>query len=104
MKAKTMSLKDLDDLIRFTERNPGIIHIQTYKMLNQEWKKSKTFSLVDLFVIELTDDPELDEVILTVQPNEWEQALQLGLVYFEIIEDYEMCTKVHTLLETIKTK
>jgi hypothetical protein len=104
MKAKTMSLKDLDDLIRFTERNPGIIHIQTYKMLNQEWKKSKTFSLVDLFIIELTNDPELDEVILTVQPNEWEQALQLGLVYFEIIEDYEMCTKVHTLLETIKTK
>lgn len=104
MKAKTMSLKDLDDLIRFTERNPGVIHIQTYKMLNQEWKKSKTFSLVDLFIIELTNDPELDEVILTVQPNEWEQALQLGLVYFEIIEDYEMCTKVHTLLETIKTK
>lgn len=104
MKAKTMSLKDLDDLIRFTERNPGIIHIHTYKMLNQEWKKSKTFSLVDLFIIELTNDPELDEVILTVQPNEWEQALQLGLVYFEIIEDYEMCTKIHKLLETIKTK
>ena len=104
MKAKTMSLKDLDDLIRFTERNPGVIHIQTYKMLSQEWKKSKTFSLVDLFIVELTNDPELDEVILTVQPNEWEQALQLGLVYFEIIEDYEMCSKVHKLLETIKTK
>jgi hypothetical protein len=104
MKAKTMSLKDLDDLIRFTERNPGVIHIQTYKMLSQEWKKSKTFSLVDLFIVELTNDPELDEVILTVQPNEWEQALRLGLVYFEIIEDYEMCSKVHKLLETIKTK
>ena len=97
-----MSLKDLDDLIRFTERNPGVIHIQTYKMLNQEWKKSKTFSLVDLFVIELTDDPELNEVILTVQPDEWDKALQLGLDYFEIIEDYEMCTKVHKLMETIK--
>ena len=104
MKIKTMSLKDLDDLIRFTERNPGVIHIQTYKMLNQEWKKSKTFSLVDLFVIELTDDPELNEVILTVQPNEWEKALQLGLEYFEIIEDYEMCSKVHKLMKTIKTK
>ena len=99
-----MSLKDLDDLIRFTERNPGVIHIQTYKMLNQEWKKSKTFSLVDLFVIELTDDPELNEVILTVQPDEWDKALQLGLDYFEIIEDYEMCSKVHKLIETIKTK
>lgn len=104
MKIKTISLKDLDDLIRFTERNPGIIHIQTYKMLNQEWKKSKTFSLVDLFVIELTDDPELNEVILTVQPDEWDKALQLGLDYFEIIEDYEMCSKVHKLIETIKTK
>jgi len=99
-----MSLKDLDDLIRFTKRNPEVIHIQTYKMLSQEWKKSKTFSLVDLFIIELTNDPELDEVILTVQPNEWEQALELGLVYFEIIEDYEMCSKVHKLMETIKTK
>jgi hypothetical protein len=102
MKVKTMSLKDLNDLIKFTERNPGVIHIQTYKMLNQEWKKSKTFSLVDLFVIELTDDEELNEVILTVQPNEWDKALQLGLEYFEIIEDYEMCTKVHKLMETIK--
>jgi len=36
MKAKTMSLKDLDDLIRFTERNPEVIHTQTYKMLSQE--------------------------------------------------------------------
>lgn len=97
-----MSLKDLDDLIRFTERNPGVIHIQTYKMLSQEWKKSKTFSLVDLFVIKLTNDPELDEIILTVQPDEWERALQLGLEYFEIIEDYEMCSKIHKLIETIK--
>jgi hypothetical protein len=104
MKAKTMSLKDLDDLIRFTERNPEVIYIQTYKMLSQEWKKSKTFSLVDLFIVELTDDPELDEVILTVQPDEWDKALQLGLEYFEIVENYKMCTKVHTLLETIKTK
>jgi hypothetical protein len=104
MKIKTMSLKDLDDLIRFTERNPGVIHIQTYKMLNQEWKKSKTFSLVDLFVIELTDDPELNEVILTVQPDEWDKALQLGLEYFEIVENYEMCSKVHKLMKTIKTK
>jgi hypothetical protein len=104
MKIKTMSLKDLDDLIRFTERNPEVIHIQTYKMLNQEWKKSKMFSLVDLFIIELTNDPELNEVILTVQPNEWDKALQLGLKYFEIVENYEMCSKVHKLLETIKTK
>ena len=73
-------------------------------MLSQEWKKSKTFSLVDLFVIELTDDPELNEVILTVQPDEWDKALQLGLNYFEIIEDYEMCSKVHKLIKTIKTK
>jgi hypothetical protein len=104
MKAKTMSLKDLDDLIRFTESNSGVIHTQTYKMLSQEWKKNKKFSLVDLFIIELTDDPELDEVILTVQPNEWEKSLELGLEYFEIVEDYEMCSKIHTLLETIKTK
>jgi hypothetical protein len=102
MKVKTMSLKDLNDLIEFTESNPEVIHTQTYKMLNQEWKKSKTFSLVDLFVIELTDDEELNEVILTVQPDEWEKALQLGLEYFEVIEDYKMCSKVHELLETIK--
>jgi hypothetical protein len=104
MKTKKMSLKDLDDLIKFTQDNPEVIHIQTYKMLSQEWKKSKTFSLIDLFIIELTDDEELNEVVLTVQPDEWEKALQLGLEYFEIIEDYEMCSKVHKLMETIKTK
>jgi len=43
-------------------------------------------------------------VILNVQPNEWDKALQLGLEYFEVVENYKMCSKVHTLLETIKTK
>ena len=97
-----MTLKDLDELIDFSENKPEQIHLQTYKMLNQEWNKNKKFSIVDLFVVELTDDEEMEEVILTVQPNEWEAALGLGLEHFESTENYEMCAKVLKLLETIK--
>lgn len=104
MKSKKMTLRDLDELIEFSENEPEQIHNQTYKMLNQEWNKNKKFSIVDLFVVELTDDEEMEEVILTVQEDEWEQALELGLEYFESIENYEMCAKVKKLLETIKIK
>jgi hypothetical protein len=104
MKAQKMTLRDLDELIDFTENEPEQIHNQTYKMLNQEWNKNKKFSIVDLFVIELTDDDEMEEVILTVQDHEWEPALELGLEHFEESENYEMCAKVQKLLETIKTK
>ena len=48
-----------------------------------------------------TDEEEIEEVVLTVNKDEWEEALETGLVYFEEIEDYEMCAKVKKLLETI---
>jgi hypothetical protein len=103
MKAKKMILKDLDALIEFSTNEPEQIHNQTYKMLKQEWNKNKKFSVVDLFVVELTDDEEMEEVILTVQEHEWEAALELGLEHFESTENYEMCSKVLKLLETIKS-
>jgi hypothetical protein len=104
MKAKKMTLRDLDALIEFSENEQEQMHTQTYKMLNYKWEKTKTFSIVDLFIVELTDDEEMEEVILTVQKDEWGAALELGLEHFEATENYEMCSKVHTLLETIKTK
>jgi hypothetical protein len=101
MKTKKLKLKDTDALIEYTESHPEVIHIQTYEMLNHLWKKSKKISMVDLFIITLTDDEEMDEVILTVNEDEWEPALEMGLVYFEEVEDYEMCSKIQKLLETI---
>jgi len=104
MKAKKMTLRDLDELIDFSENEPDQIHNQTYKMLKQEWNKNKKHSIVDLFVVELTNDEEMEEVILTVQEHEWERALELGLEHFELVENYEMCSQVKKLLETIKIK
>lgn len=101
MKIKKLTLRDTDELINFTENNPDVIYIQTYEMLNQSWKKNKKISIVDLFIITLTDDEEMDEVILTVHEDEWAPALEMGLVYFEEVEDYEMCSKIKKLLETI---
>lgn len=101
MKTKKLTLKDTDDLIEYTESHPEVIHIQTYEMLNHLWKKNKKISMVDLFIVTLTEDEEMDEVILTVNEDEWEPALEMGLVYFEGIEDYEMCIKVKKLLETL---
>jgi hypothetical protein len=104
MRAKKMTLRDLDALIEFSENEQEQMHTQTYKMLNYKWEKTKKFSIVDLFIVELTDDEEMEEVILTVQKDEWEAALELGLEHFVVAENYEMCSKIHKLLETIKTK
>ena len=101
MKAKKLTLRDTDELVEYTETHPEVIHIQTYEILNHSWKKNKKISMVDLFIVTLTEDEEMDEVILTVNEDEWEPALEMGLVYFEEIEDYEMCIKVKKLLETL---
>ena len=104
MPAKHLVLNDLAELMDFSENNPEQIHLQTYKVLSQEWKKTKAFSEVELFVVKLSNDEELEEVVLTVQDYEWETALELGLEHFESTENYEMCSKVQKLLETIKIK
>ena len=104
MPAKHLTLKNLAELMEFSENNSEQIHQQTFKVLNHEWKKTKVFNEVELFVVKLTDDEELEEVVLTVQDYEWETALELGLEHFEEVENYEMCSKVKKLLETIKTK
>ena len=101
MKAKKLTLRDTDALVEYTEAHPEVIHIQTYEMLNHLWKKNKKISMVDLFIVTLTDEEEIEEVVLTVNEDEWEEALEIGLVYFEEVEDYEMCNKIKKLLETI---
>lgn len=101
MKIKKLILKDIETLIEYTETHRDIVHTQTYERLNFVWKQDKKISLVDLFKVTLTDDEEINEVILTVHEDEWEHALEMGLVYFEEVEDYEMCIKIKKLLETI---
>ena len=102
MKAKKLTLRDTDALVEYTEAHPEVIHIQTYEMLNHLWKKNKKISMVDLFIVTLTDEEEIEEVVLTVNEDEWEEALEIGLVNFEEVEDYEMCSKIKKLLETLK--
>lgn len=101
MKIKKLTLKDTNEVIEYTEGNPDIIYTQTYDILNYTWKKSKKISMVDLFIITLTDDEEMDEVVLTVNSDEWEPSLEMALVYFEEVENYEMCSSIQKLLKTI---
>jgi hypothetical protein len=101
MKVKELTLRDTDEVIDYTENNPDIIYTQTYDILNHTWKKSKKISMVDLFIITLTDDEEMDEVVLTVNEDEWNAALEMALVYFEEVENYEKCIEIKKLLETI---
>ena len=62
MKAKKLTLRDTDALVEYTEAHPEVIHIQTYEMLNHLWKKNKKISMVDLFIVTLTDEEEIEEV------------------------------------------
>jgi len=102
MKAKKLKMRDMDSVLEYTENNPKILHDQTYNMLSKAWNKSNKISMVTLFAIELTHDEDLDQAILTIDEHEWEKALELGLKYYESIEDYEQCSKVNNLLISIK--
>jgi len=92
----------MDSVLEYTTDNPAVIHHQTYKMLDWIYKKKKKPTSFELFVIELTNDDELDEAILNVEDFEWELALELGLKFFEEQEEYEMCAKINELLIKIK--
>jgi hypothetical protein len=61
MKAKKLTLRDTDALVEYTEAHPEVIHIQTYEMLNHLWKKNKKISMVDLFIVTLTDEEEIED-------------------------------------------
>lgn len=102
MKAKEVTLLDLDELNDYTSSNPDIVHGHTYNMMNYMWNKTKSFSKIDLFIITLTDDDDIDEAILTLSDDEWPEALEIILSYFETTENYEMCTNVNKLLNKIK--
>lgn len=102
MKPKKLRFRDLEDFMDYNEENQDVIHLETYKVLKREWTKRKKCVDVDLFEIELTDDPEMEEVILNVLSEEWIKALELGLDYFEEKEEYETCSQINKLLKTIK--
>ncbi len=103
MKISKLKFGDLEGLMEYTENNPDVIHNQTFDLLSKTWGKKKKFVDVDLFLIEFSNDPELEEVILTVYKEEWIKALEMGLEFFEEKEEYEQCSKINELLITIKT-
>jgi len=102
MKAKKVILSDLDELNEYTSANPDIVHTHTYEMMNYMWNKTKSFSKIDLFIVVLTDEKDFDEAILTLSDDEWFEALEIILTYFENQENYEMCSKVNKLINKIK--
>jgi hypothetical protein len=102
MKPKKLRFREVEDLMEYNEQNQGYIHLETFRVLKREWGKHKKCVDVDLFEVELTDDPEMEEVILNVLSEEWVTALEIGLEYFEETEEYEKCAPINKLLKTIK--
>jgi hypothetical protein len=102
MKPKKLRFREVEDLMEFHEVNQGVIHLETFKVLKREWTKRKKCVDVDLFEVELTDDPEMEEVILNVLSEEWIKALEMALEYFEDNEQYETCSQINKLIKTIK--
>lgn len=102
MKPLKLKLTNMDSVIEYSITHKDVIYNQTFKMLRHAWNKSKSFSSVSLLVIDLEDDEDLDEAILTVEDDEWIKALEMSLEFFENKEEYEMCSKVNKLLQTIK--
>ena len=102
MKPIKMKMLDMDTVLEYTTNNPSIIHKQTFEMLNSVFSKTKKPNSINLFVIELTDDEDLDEAVLNVEEGEWELALEVGLKFFEEKEEYEMCAQINGLLIKIK--
>ena len=47
-------------------------------------------------------DEEYEDMLLTIYANEWDDALEMALEYFENKENYELCSKINKLLTSIK--
>lgn len=104
MKLKTLTFRDLEEMLEYSENHSDQIHLQTFKSLRYEWNKNKKTTNVDIFKIFFEDDEEYEDMLLTVYSNEWEKALEKALEYFETKEEYEICLKINKLLILIKNK
>lgn len=102
MKPKRFRFREFEDFMDFNEKNQGFIHFETFKALKRKWTQHKKFVDVDIIEIELTDDEEMEEIILNVLSEEWIKALEMGLEYFEDVEEYEKCIPINSLLKSIK--
>jgi hypothetical protein len=102
MKIKTLTFRDLEEMLEYNENHSDQIHLQTFKSLRYEWNKNKKIVDVDVFQIFFEDDEEYENMLLTVYSNEWEKALETALEYFEIKEEYEICSKINKFLTKIK--
>lgn len=102
MKPIEITLSNKNEMYNFGMTNLDIMHGQTFKMMNYVWNKTKSCGKLDLFIITLTDDIDINQAILTLDSNEWERALELALLHFELVENYEMCSKVIKLMKKIK--
>jgi hypothetical protein len=102
MKLKTLTFRDLDEMLEYNENHSDQIHLQTFKSLRYEWNKKKKTVDVDVFQIFFEDDEEYEDMLLTVYSNEWGKALEVALEYFETKEEYEICSKINKLLTKIK--
>ena len=104
MKVIKMTMRDMDEVLEYTIKNPKAIHNQTFEMIKFAHSSNKKLKSISLFKFKLTDDEDLDGAILNVEKHEWELALELGLKFYEDVEEYEMCTKVNELLNKIKNQ
>jgi hypothetical protein len=104
MKIKQLTFRDLDEMMEYNENHSEKIHEQTFKSLRSEWNKNKKTSDVDIFQIFFEDDEEYEDMLLTVYSNEWVNALDIALTYFEKKENYELCSQISKLLTSIKNK
>jgi len=79
------------------EGNADIIHRRTVEMIDIGYNNG--MDIVTLF--QLPDTFDGKEIFLNLHWDRWVENLNDALVYFESIEDYEMCSYAKDVLERI---
>jgi hypothetical protein len=93
--AINLEFDSYEDVVAFLFNQKKMLFIETFNEIKECIKNGSDVANAANFYINETS------VIINVEKQDWSTHLETSLVFFENIEDYEICIEIKELLNTL---
>jgi hypothetical protein len=93
--AVNLEFNTYEDIIAFLYNEKRMLFIETLNEIEECLKNGDEVANVANFLI------GENTVVINVDKEDWESHLDVSLIYFEGIEDYEICLEIKRLLNSL---
>ncbi len=93
--AINLEFDSYEDIVTFLYTQKRVLFIETFNVIKECVKNgSDIANAANLYINE-------SSVIINVEKKDWSTHLETSLVFFENIEDYEICLEIKEFLNTL---